>query len=131
MTCRHAANDPSCSSHKDYHLYRGTAPPAPATPDAGSFQVQEAEQVGRHLVMRVLYPNCSRCSYEGAKVMVFLDRTALQALRWRRIDPHFREPGKEADGEAPGPAARFPASPEGWSDAHAFAAARGAARTPR
>ena len=67
------------------------------------------------MVLKVKYPSCKNCSYEGIKVMVFLDTTALDALRWKRIDPHFKD-------KAPSPAARFPASDEGWNDALAYAA---------
>lgn len=117
MTCRHEPGDPSCSSNRP--AYGGVSP---ATPDASAFEVVEAEQVGPHLVVKARYPNCARCSYEGVKVMVFLGCSALEALRWRRVDPHFREPGRPRDPrEAPSPAARFPASPEGWADALGYA----------
>lgn len=102
---------------------------AARSPDPGGFSVEEVEQVGAHLVMKVLYPNCAKCAYEGNKVMVFLDTTIAQAIRWRRIDPHFRAPNapaQHARPEAPSPAARFPASANGWCDALTYA--RGKAR---
>ena len=59
--------------------------------------------------------------------MVFLNTTELDVLRWKEIDPHFRPQKEEgtqyAKGalkdpkKAPSPAARFPASDEGWKDA--------------
>ena len=52
--------------------------------------------------------------------MVFLDVTELQALKWKKIDPHFRGP-KPLATEAPSPAARFPGSAAGWSDAINYA----------
>ena len=57
--------------------------------------------------------------------MVFLNVTESQAMKWRRIDPHFR-PTKAAlkPTEAPGPAARFPATLEGWEDAIQYAQRR-------
>ncbi len=92
------------------------------TPDADKYELIEVERVGPHLVMKVRYPNCKKCSYEGNKVMVFLNVTESNALRWRRIDPHFRDPAlKREPWEAPPPASRYPASAEGWSDALAFA----------
>ena len=79
--------------------------------------------MGAHLVMKVKYPNCALCAYEGQKVMVFLNVTEAQVLKWRRIDPHFRAT-KALPQEAPSPAARFPASQEGWRDALDYAAKR-------
>jgi hypothetical protein len=95
---------------------------AARSPNPDSFAIEDVEQVGEHLVMRVKYPNCAKCAYEGSKVIVFLDVTLKHAIKWRRIDPHFRDPrGNLAMNEAPSPAARFPASKEGWSDALAYA----------
>lgn len=133
MVCRHRAGDPDCSKNgggyvreqADYsrQLYEKKLKELEnATPDASRYGVERAEQVGKHLVMEVSYPNCAKCSYEGKKVMVFLDTTAMQALKWKKIDPHFRSPDagwKET--ESPSPAARFPASADGWADALAYA----------
>lgn len=118
MICRHSANDPSCSSHRDYvEPYR-----APATPDSSNYTIEEIEKVGEHLVMKVKYPNCSNCEYEGCKVMVFLRCGFERAIHWRRIDPHFRSTkGTISKTEAPSPAARFPGGAEGWQDALAYA----------
>lgn len=120
MTCHHRAGDPACSSTRsaqDAAYERGRAS---ATPDAENYEIEEAEPVGHHLVLKVRYPNCAKCSYEGVKILVFLNTTAAQALKWKRIDPHFRE-AKAVTTEAPGPAARFPASKEGWQDALTYA----------
>tara|TARA_Y100000310_G_scaffold282353_1_gene303486 strand:+ start:1702 stop:2511 length:810 start_codon:yes stop_codon:yes gene_type:complete len=97
-------------------------PPVPTTPDCENYQILETEQVGSTLVVRVKYPNCARCSYEGVKVMVFLDTSVDDAIKWTRIDPHFRDPASaRRPTEAPGPEARFPASDRGWEDALAYA----------
>lgn len=94
----------------------------PASPTPDDYEVEEVEQIDPHLVLRVRYPSCSACAYEGSKVLVILGATPVQAMKWRRIDPHFRDPGKARDArEAPSPAARFPASVEGWTDALAYA----------
>lgn len=116
MTCRHSAGDPNCSSNQSRSYDRDV----PATPNAEDFQITKVEQVERNLVLEVRYPNCSKCAYEGRKVMVFLKKTAKDALMWCRIDPHFRKPATSST-EAPGPDARFPASEEGWKHALAFA----------
>jgi hypothetical protein len=116
VTCHHRAGDPNCSSTRAAYE-RGRAA---AKPDAENYEVVEVEEVGRHLVMKVLYPNCEKCSYEGNKIMVFLNTRAAEAIKWKRIDPHFRETTKAAR-SAPSPAARFPASKEGWQDALTYA----------
>lgn len=109
MTCRHEPGDPNCSAYRRYASIS-----LPATPDAENFEILEAQQVGKYLVVKVQYPNCTKCAYEGVKVMIF-EATSIGALRWRRIDPHFRDPKNQPSlKEAPSPLARFPASPAGW-----------------
>jgi len=131
MICRHSKDDPSCSSHPDYvDPYKSRdyvdpyVRPSPE-PDPDVFEVTDVTQIGPHLILKVKYPNyknCTRQTYEGNKVLVFLNTSTIDALKWRKIDPHFREKGKsKAANEAPGPDARFPASPEGWEDARAYA----------
>lgn len=122
MTCRHAAGDPNCSSSAAYQLRQAQKYRAQTTPDVEKYEIVRVERAGPHLVLEVLYPNCSKCSYEGRKVMVFLSVPEVDVLRWRKIDPHFRAPDKARNPkEAPGPVARFPASEEGWRDAVAWA----------
>lgn len=121
MICRHFGNDPSCSSNRSSY-----SAPDTNKPDAEKFEIEDVVQEGAHLVMKVKYPNCSACAYEGNKVMVFLNTTLLQAMKWKKIDPHFRAPSIAAERpkEAPSPAARFPASTEGWQDALDYARAK-------
>jgi hypothetical protein len=136
MTCRHRSGDPACSSSPagaqraaaysieaaERAMKAKLAEVEARTPDADRYQVDEVERVGAHLVMRVLYPNCVKCSYEGKKVMVFLDVSEKDAMKWRRINPHFRDPTQAVSAtEAPPPAARFPANAEGWQDALDYA----------
>jgi hypothetical protein len=57
--------------------------------------------------------------------MVFEGVGLKQAIKWKKIDPHFRDE-EDFDGElgyaaAPGPVARFPASERGWNDAITYA----------
>jgi len=120
MTCRHASGDPNCSSSKNYRApYEAREP---ATPDSGNYTIEDVARVGTHLVLKVKYPNCRECTYEGNKIMVFLDVSEADALRWRKIDPHFRDPkGVIASREAPSPVARFPGNAAGWCDAIAYA----------
>lgn len=132
MICRHSPNDRSCSSHPDYYVPepspKYSAPVSTfrsstvETPDSKNYMIEEAARVGNHLVLKVKYPNCSRCAYEGNKILVFLDVSELQVLKWKEIDPHFRDPKILVDTtRAPSPAARFPASKDGWADAMAYA----------
>jgi hypothetical protein len=115
MTCRHEPGDRSCSTQYP------PAPVLPPTPDKKNYTIEAAERVGNHLVLKVNYPNCSRCKFEGNKVMVFLNVTELDALKWKEIDPHFRDNKAKYLRAAPSPAARFPGSDEGWKDAIAYA----------
>lgn len=103
-----------------------------------NYNIERVEQVGAHLVVQARYPNCEHRAYEGLKTMVFRNVSALDALRWESIDPHFRGPNQTQQAmakghalllgvhqreqtEAPSPAARFPGDAEGWSDAIAYA----------
>jgi hypothetical protein len=56
-------------------------------------------------------------------VMVFLNVSALSALKWKKIDPHFRANTgvNVVASNAPSPSARFPGSKEGWEDAVVYA----------
>lgn len=143
MTCRHGRGDPECSSHPDnvarqrvealnqehnrskaalvteIERLKDMVPP---TPDSDNYSIEDVVQVGPHLVMKVRYPNCKKCSFEGDKVMVFVSVSTLDALKWKKIDPHFRDSRAVSHRESPSPAARFPASETGWRDALAYAA---------
>lgn len=133
MTCHHRAGDPACGSYareaarreSEHAANRETAlreVRAEMTPDNTKYEIVDVEQVGPHLVLKVVYPNCVRCSFEGNKVMVFLNMTAAQALKWKVIDPHFRDgPSGDSARNAPCPRVRFPADAKGWSDALAWA----------
>lgn len=130
MTCRHSPGDPSCTSRlgrissleEQLVAERG-----PSTPDADRYQIEAFERYGAHVVLKVKYPNCVKCAYEGSKVMVFLHASEAALVGWRRIDPHFRD-GTTVCGpeEARSPAARFPASAEGWKDACNYARSKSA-----
>lgn len=64
------------------------------TPDPDHFEIDEIEETNGHLVLKIKYPNlarCADCSFEGAKVMVILNCTVKQAIKWRHIDPHFKD----------------------------------------
>lgn len=94
----------------------------PKTPDSEKYTIEEIHREGDHLVVKAQYPNCAKCSYEGVKIMVFLNVSESDAIKWKKIDPHFGDPTvKHLSTSAPSPAARFPASEEGWQDAIQYA----------
>lgn len=116
MTCRH----PEGYHDRDYESQSYSS--TPATPDSANFEIVEFARCGDHVVLKVKYPNCALCSYEGHKVLVILNVKEADLIRWRKIDPHFTVPTRSRSrDEAPSPCARFPASPEGWDDALAYA----------
>lgn len=138
MTCRHAPGDPNCSSNQ-HRYYEDTdkvnrlekkikeleAELAGQNPDNTRFEIEEIQEVGPHLVAKIKYPNCAKCSYEGVKIMVFLNVSLKDVIKWRIIDPHFKQVvhgSAAADPKrAPSPAARFPGSETGWDDAVNYA----------
>ena len=138
MTCRHKRGDPDCGSHSSYLAEQKSEKEKitkeleaegwgklPATPDSENYEIILFKRVSLHLVLKVRYPNCSNCSFEGDKVMVFLDVEEKDVIMWKKINPHFRDPTQTIDNkQAPSPAARFPASTQGWSDAVTFANGR-------
>jgi len=138
MICRHTSGDRNCSSHPDHpDRYPSTDAPTvytrpsssawssndPGSPDPDRFEIEQTEEIGPHLVIRVRYENCAKCAYEGNKVLVFFNTSLRNAILWKKLDPHFRDPKKHIANpkQAPPPDARFPASPQGWSHAVAFA----------
>lgn len=139
MTCHHSANDPACSSHplniarleaekhqSEIEKLKNNVEVLRKQLDQGRIDAENAEildshRIGPHIVLRVQYPSCKNCSYEGVKVMVYLNASETDVLRWRVFDPHFKDPSEVVSPrEAPSPAARFPASQEGWADAIAY-----------
>lgn len=130
MTCKHRADDINCHSHPDYNYYHPAAPSRnivspPMTPDPEEYDVLDIKECGDYLVLKVQYPSCKACSYEGIKVLV-VKSTLKDAVMWKKIDPHFREPSSTIAGQkpirqSPSPVARFPATVDGWNDAIEYA----------
>ena len=127
MICRHSADDPNCSSHPNYqnsqtyadeqaYYARLKKEQEPVTPDSENYEIIDVERVGSHIALKVKYPNCAKCAYEGTKILVYLNVSEVDILKWKKIDPHFSNKKRSAR-EAPSPACRFPASDEGWEDA--------------
>jgi hypothetical protein len=147
MTCHHKEGDPECEwralrdrrkkaaeakAERDADLVKENKELldalAATRPDPSDFLPIDSEQIGPHLVFKAQFPSCAKCSYEGYKVLVYLNTSVKDALRWRELDPHFRPVDPLAPGRAaPPPDARFPASPAGWADALEFARLKAAA----
>lgn len=123
FTCTLPHHPPICNqTHYPATCNRKHADDDPGSPDSANYSVEEIHRTGRNLVLKVKYPNCAACNYEGNKILVYLNVTESQVLKWRKIDPHFKDPKKLVhDKEAPPPVARFPASKEGWLDAIEYA----------
>ncbi len=117
MTCHHGPNDRSCSSHRDYvapHSYANSYS-TPITPDSEKYEIIDYWEIGEYFVLKVKYPNCGICSFEGTKILVYHGISVKDILtKWKKIDPHFADPKRpKSISSAPPPIARFPASAEG------------------
>lgn len=126
MTCRHDDGDPTCSTknpRKMRELAREMSArwDPPASPDASDFDVVRTEEHGDYFLVEAHFPSCAKCEFEGRKLMVFSHQNREKALRWRRLDPHFRPDPAEPDPRvAPPPIARFPATSAGWNMARSL-----------
>ena len=121
MICRHDRNDPDCSKNGGGYAAWSTERSESKTPDNTNFQIEEVEERGNFLIVKAKYPNCAKCAYEGNKVMVFEGVKVRDAIKWRILDPHFRQGGLPPPiNTAPPPVARFPASDQGWKDALSY-----------
>jgi hypothetical protein len=89
-------------------------------PDNSKFEILDTEEVGTHLLLKVKYESCSKCSYEGIKILAYADVSLRDVLKWRIIDPHFSDKLPQTKKHAPSPIARFPASDLGWDMAVLF-----------
>lgn len=86
---------------------------SPPNPNPANFEVLLAQHLGRHLVIKVRYPDCT--NYEGEKILVYKNITYKQLMAQGTIDPHFSENKKKLS-----PFARFEPTDEGWKSARKF-----------
>lgn len=128
MTCRHKMGDPGCSSNvarmaaAELELQEAKERMGlRAEPDNSDYEIETVLIEGNHLVMKVRYPSCDNCAFEGLKILVYENVAVVDAMKWRVIDPHFVEDRERPPTQAPSPAARFPATQDGWVRALAFA----------
>ena len=142
MSCRHNSDsfgfktDPACSSYRSVKERRDAVEKyldkliigngIKIEPDNSKYEIIRAQEVGEYLLLRVKYDSCNKCAGEAEKIMVF-KATTLEALRWRVIDPHFRDARSNANAKsgppslAPSPLARFFPDDDGWSEAVDYA----------
>lgn len=123
MTCRHSYFDPTCSSYREQYLEAKRVILSEITPDSKNYTILGGEIIGEFLLLKIQYPNCSKCSFEGVKIVVYnKGLTFLDALKWKEIDPHFRDPDAVvSERSAPTPFARFPGTDSGWESAKMMA----------
>ncbi len=79
-------------------------------PNPAHFEVLEAEQVGRHVVAKIRYPDC--INFEGEKICLYLATTMDALARAKRLDPHFTDEVKLG---SLSPFARFKPTKDGWN----------------
>jgi len=87
------------------------------------YAILDIARIKNHLVVKVKYQYNDNCDFDGINIMVFLDVSEFAALRWKKIDPRFRDNNNINYDvtSAPSPAARFPGTDEGWEDAIEYA----------
>jgi hypothetical protein len=79
-------------------------------PDPRHFSIEKITKVGKHVVVRVRYPNCQ--NYEGEKVLLIRNTTEKQVRAATFLDPHFCESSIHLT-----PFARFEPTEAGWQAA--------------
>lgn len=94
--------------------------------DLSNFVVNDLEEINGCLILKVEYKHKTRraqpdCTFNGTKILVYEGKTAKDAIKWKKIDPHFRSKNSRSPYEAPSPTARFPGDERGWIHAKAFA----------
>jgi hypothetical protein len=85
-------------------------------PRADKYKIESSIQVGKNLVLIIVYKNCT--NYEGKKVLVYKDisQDRLMEINNRLIDPHFSDNPNFVS-----PVARFEPTDKGIMMAFKFA----------
>jgi len=100
------------SRFKNCSVYQENSAITATNPNPARFDILEVKQVGRNLVARIKYPDCT--NYEGVKICLYKNMGINEILSLSCLDPHFSETTKS-------PFARFKPNPDGW-DAACFMA---------
>ena len=61
--------------------------PQPPNPNPKNFNILRLEQIGIFVCSEILYPDCT--SFEGKKIIVFVNTTENEVRKMNEIDPHF------------------------------------------
>jgi hypothetical protein len=105
-TCQHdACNETSVKSNK--RIVQGDN-----NPDPYNFSIQKYLSIGRFVIAKINYPNCT--NYEGNKILIFENLDVKTLLKQHHIDPHFCNTGCTS------PIARFKPTDDGWNMAVIF-----------
>lgn len=115
---RYSARAIETSKDKEIALLKAEI--AATTADPTKYTILEAyDRANGYLVVKVQFPSCTKCAFEGTKILVYRNVLPIDAMKWKKLDPHFH--GRKVDiHSAPSPISRFPGTPEGWSDALAY-----------
>ncbi len=57
-------------------------------PNPANFKVIDSFEANGHIVVLINYPNCN--TFEGNKILVYLNTTLQQINEAKEIDPHFK-----------------------------------------
>ncbi len=87
-------------------------------PDPNNYRIEEVKTIGKYLIVRVQYPDCT--NYEGQKILVYEDVSVEDLINQKLIDPHFCNNKKFKS-----PVARFVPTVRGQKMAIIFAQAMG------
>lgn len=80
----------------------------PAAPNPLNFTIIHVTQVGKHIVVKINYPDC--LNYEGNKICIYLNTKKKEFITRKEVDPHFST-------TIDSPFARFKPTQEGWNAA--------------
>ena len=86
---------------------------ATPNPDPNNYKIEKAEEVGKFLIIKLRYPNCT--NYEGNKILVYQNTTLIDLINQKLIDPHFSDTKGFKS-----PIARFIPTEGGWAMARKF-----------
>jgi hypothetical protein len=134
MTCKcHSAAEhasrasAAVTSNSNYKIERLEKELKELKADITSFSVEDAEEIPPFLLLKVRYKHPGGvkqkgCTFDGLKILVFENVTLKEAIKWRSIDPHFRDADNLSGypSQAPSPVARFPGTDKGWVCARTF-----------
>jgi hypothetical protein len=98
----------NCSVYSTTNLNKTFAP----NPNPVNFKIIEVHGIGKHLVAKIKYPDCT--NFEGIKICVFKNMTKETLKNMKSIDPHFSTENKA-------PFARFQPTKSGWQAACSLA----------